>query len=223
MLSHKCQTEGRSTSLVLLATLLLLQPSMWLTTFAAKSHCWLMFSLLFRRTPSSFSAKLLSGSVPTLQYCMVLFHPRCRTAFSLVEFHKMSAHFSSLSMYLQWQPWMEMLKSTSPNINAQGMPLINSHHLTFSLFFTNFVIHPDSPYISILAPKMLQETKSKACQSEGNWHPLLCLHLQIQPLHWRRQFGWSSTICTWKIHAFYPQSLSSPLCAWTWLTERFAP
>lgn len=50
-------------------------------------HCRLMFSLLSRRTHRSVSAEVLSGPVPTLCCCKALFHPRCRTAFSLVEFH----------------------------------------------------------------------------------------------------------------------------------------
>lgn len=85
MLCHKSQTEERSTSLVLLASLLLLQPRMWLTFFTADSR-----AACCPEGPIS-SAEVLSGSVPTLCCCKALFHPRCRTAFSLVEFHTVFA------------------------------------------------------------------------------------------------------------------------------------
>lgn len=85
MLCHKSQTEERSTSLVLLASLLLLQPRMWLTFFTADS-C----AACCPEGPTG-PAEVLSGSVPTPCCFKALFHPRCRTAFSLVEFHTVFA------------------------------------------------------------------------------------------------------------------------------------
>ena len=68
------------TSLILLATLLLMHPRIPLAFLAARAHCWLMVNLSSTRTPRSLSAELLSSrSTPSLYWCMRLFLPRRRT------------------------------------------------------------------------------------------------------------------------------------------------
>lgn len=47
----------------------LIQPRIISATFAARAHCWLMFDMLFDRTSSSFSAKLLQ--LISLQHVLV--------------------------------------------------------------------------------------------------------------------------------------------------------
>jgi len=91
---------GRSTSLYLLATLLLMHPRIPLAFLAIRAHCWLMVKLLSTSTPRSLSAELLSNrSTPSLYRCMGLFVPRCRTLhLPLLNFIRfLSAQLSSLS------------------------------------------------------------------------------------------------------------------------------
>ena len=60
-------TEYRITSLVLLATLFLVQARMLLAFLVTWAHCWLMFSQLSTNTPRSFSAGQLSrNSSPSM-------------------------------------------------------------------------------------------------------------------------------------------------------------
>jgi len=78
--SHQSGVEGQNPfpPLDLLATLLLMQPRIWLAFWAASAHCWVILSLLSTRTPKSFSAALnplnaqpvsMFGIVPTqVQY-----------------------------------------------------------------------------------------------------------------------------------------------------------
>lgn len=108
------------------------------------------------------------------QYCcMVLFCPRCRTAF--VEFHKMfvspflqlvkvtpTADISSSTMtapYIWissvnlWQihvvplskPWMEMLNNIASSMNAQGIPLVNRPTSSSACCSSLFFYHINSP------------------------------------------------------------------------------
>ena len=73
-------TRAEYTSLVLLATLFLIQARMPLAFLATWTHCWLMFSRLLTSTPRSFSAgQLSSHSSPSLWCCMRLLWPKCRT------------------------------------------------------------------------------------------------------------------------------------------------
>ena len=51
---HQCRAEGQDHSLVLLATLLCMQPRIQLAFWAVRSHCWLMFIFSSTSTPSSF-------------------------------------------------------------------------------------------------------------------------------------------------------------------------
>ena len=49
---------------------------------ATRVHCWLMFHLMFTRTPTSFSAEMFSSrSVPHLNHCRWLVHPGCWTLY----------------------------------------------------------------------------------------------------------------------------------------------
>lgn len=58
---HSAECKARITFLKPLASLILRQPRIPLAFFVTRTHSWLMFSLMGRRTPRSFSAKLLSG------------------------------------------------------------------------------------------------------------------------------------------------------------------
>lgn len=52
-------------SLSLLSVLLFIQPRMLLAFLSVRTHCWLLFTLLFGRNPRAFLAELLpSQSVP---------------------------------------------------------------------------------------------------------------------------------------------------------------
>lgn len=77
---HICLARGEQregiTSLDLLVTFCLIQPRRHLTSFAARVHCWFMFSLVSTRTPQVFSAKLLFSS--KLPWCLGLFLTRSR-------------------------------------------------------------------------------------------------------------------------------------------------
>lgn len=55
------EKRGRITSLMSLMMFFLMQPKRLSAFFATRPHCWLMISLMSTRTPSSFSAKLLSS------------------------------------------------------------------------------------------------------------------------------------------------------------------
>ncbi|KAK4817702.1 hypothetical protein QYF61_026392 [Mycteria americana] len=64
---HQCRVQGTITSLVLLATLFLIQARMPLALLATWAHCWLIFRRLLTNTPRSFSARQLSShSSPSL-------------------------------------------------------------------------------------------------------------------------------------------------------------
>lgn len=89
--------RARLTSLNLLATPLLKQPTKPLAVFASRAYWWLMFNFMPIRIPRSFSAKL-PGST---QCCIGLFLPRCRTSFPWNCMRFLSAHFSGLSRSLQ--------------------------------------------------------------------------------------------------------------------------
>lgn len=53
-----------------------------LAPFAARAHCWRMFSMLSIRMPWSFSAKLFSRQLsPCLYCCMEIFPSRCRSLY----------------------------------------------------------------------------------------------------------------------------------------------
>ena len=68
--------QGRMTSLSLLATLLLMQPSLPWVVFAAQARCWLMFNLLPTWTPKAFSARIsLGGQYPRSFTSMLLLLP----------------------------------------------------------------------------------------------------------------------------------------------------
>ncbi|KAK4812332.1 hypothetical protein QYF61_017109 [Mycteria americana] len=56
----RAEQRGRITSLDLLATLLFMQPRIWLAFWAASAHCQLTSSFSSTSTPKSFSAGLLS-------------------------------------------------------------------------------------------------------------------------------------------------------------------
>lgn len=64
---HSAEYKGRITFFNLLASLILRQPRIPLAFLVTKTHPWFMFSLMGRRTPSSFSAKLLSGCSSVFQ------------------------------------------------------------------------------------------------------------------------------------------------------------
>ncbi|KAK4832076.1 hypothetical protein QYF61_020632 [Mycteria americana] len=100
--------RDRITSLDLLATLLLMQPRIWLAFWAASTHCQLMSSFSSTSTPKSSSAGLLSiPSSPSL----------CRTLhlalLNLMRFTR--ARFSSLSRSL----WMASHPSRHVNCTTQ--------------------------------------------------------------------------------------------------------
>ncbi|KAK4829008.1 hypothetical protein QYF61_001764 [Mycteria americana] len=100
---HQCRVQGTITSLVLLATLFLIQARMPLAFLATWAHCWLILSRLSTNTPRSFSAgQLSSHSSPSLQRCMGLLWPKCRTLhLALLNLTQLaSAHQSSLSRSL---------------------------------------------------------------------------------------------------------------------------
>lgn len=76
--SHQCGVEGRITSLDMLEVFFLMQLGIALILFAAKTHFWLMISLVTTRTPRTFSAGLLS-SWGTLNMYLGLFLSIYRT------------------------------------------------------------------------------------------------------------------------------------------------
>jgi len=99
------EPRGRTTSLDLLATLLLVQPRAPLALFASRTHCWLMFNSPSTRAPRSLTAELLlNWSAPSMYWCVGLLLPRCRTLhFPLLKCMKfLSAYFFSLPRSL----WM---------------------------------------------------------------------------------------------------------------------
>jgi len=50
------------------APLLVTQPMILLVFFAARAYCWLMFNLVFTRTPKFFTAKLPSSWSALMEY-----------------------------------------------------------------------------------------------------------------------------------------------------------
>lgn len=73
------ERRGRIASLDLWTMLLIMQPSMKLTFFATRVHCWLMVSFLTTWTPGVFSAEPLSTWLaPSVYWCMGLFLSRFR-------------------------------------------------------------------------------------------------------------------------------------------------
>lgn len=78
--SARSKWRGIITSLGFLAVLLLIQPRIQFAFFAARADCWHKLSLLSAQTPTTFSAKRLpSQPIPSLNCCLGLFHPSCRT------------------------------------------------------------------------------------------------------------------------------------------------
>jgi len=75
-----------------------------------KGTFWLMFYLVFTRTPSFFSAKLLSSlSFPSLSWCLGLFLFRGRTLHLSVKFHEVPVspflHPLEVSLNGSATPW----------------------------------------------------------------------------------------------------------------------
>jgi len=76
----RAEQRGRVPSLDLLATMLLMQPRVWLAFWAASAHCRVMLSFSSTSTPKSFSSGLLSvHPAPSLYLCLGLPWPVCRT------------------------------------------------------------------------------------------------------------------------------------------------
>lgn len=77
----------------------LTQPSLPLVCVASRSHCWLMFSLMFIKTPRAFPTKQLSGwaADSSLHLCVGLFLLTCRSLhFLLLNLTRiLSTHYSS--------------------------------------------------------------------------------------------------------------------------------
>lgn len=98
----RTEQRGRSTSLVLMAMIYLVQPGMFLGFFTVRVHCWLKASSIL--SPRSCLTKLPSGqSAPSRYWSMGLLIPRCRAVFfSLLELKgSLFAAFSSPLCYLR--------------------------------------------------------------------------------------------------------------------------
>lgn len=64
-----------------IAMLCLMHPKLLFTFLAARTHCWLMLSLLLTSTPTSLTAGLLSHHLfPSLCLCPALLHSNCSTS-----------------------------------------------------------------------------------------------------------------------------------------------
>lgn len=114
-LGLQSRLKGRTTSLSLLAELLLMQPRR-LLTFAARAYCWLMLRLS-TTTPRTFSVQLLFRLlVPSLYCCMELWQPRCRTLhLSLLSFTNfLPSHSPSHSLWTV--ALASSLLTTAPNL-----------------------------------------------------------------------------------------------------------
>ena len=116
----RAEWRGRTTSLNLLVTLLLMQPRIQLACWAARTHWQLMLNFSSIDTPKSFSSELLSShSLPNLYLCLVFPFSRCRTLhLALLNFMRLAwAHLSSLSRSL----WIASLPSSMSTTTQLGV------------------------------------------------------------------------------------------------------
>lgn len=126
------EQRWRITSINFLAILCIVQPRLLLAFLSVRACCWLMFNLVFTRTPTSFSARLHCSCVaPNTCWCLGLFLPRYRTLHFLLNIMRcLSAHFSSLwrsirmtvqpsrvsaapSSFVSLENWLRLLSATS--------------------------------------------------------------------------------------------------------------
>lgn len=64
--------RGRTTSLALLATLLVMQPRTWLAAFDARAHCWSMSNLLSTMHPGVLSWRAAGWAQPVQWHWVIL-------------------------------------------------------------------------------------------------------------------------------------------------------
>lgn len=110
----RSEWRGRITSLELLATLFLMNPRTPLAFLATRKYCWLMDSLLFTRTPRSYSTELLSSrSAPASAGDWGYSSPgKCRTLhLLLLNFRKFfSVHLFNLHLAILKRAKLRMCK-----------------------------------------------------------------------------------------------------------------
>jgi len=111
------EQRGRIPSLHVQATLLGMQPRIWLAFWSASTCCWVMLSFSSTSTLKSFSSELLSiNSLPSLYLCLGLPWPMCRTLHvAQLNFLMFAwAHVSGLSRSL-WMPTLPS-RATQPGV-----------------------------------------------------------------------------------------------------------
>ena len=116
------------TSIVLLATLFLIQARMLLDFLAAWALCWLLFSRLLTNTPRSFSTRQLSShSSPSLHGAVVT--QVQDLAFGLVETHttNLGPSIQPVQIPLQSLPTLEQKsqKGQGDDLFAHSVPFRN--------------------------------------------------------------------------------------------------